>query len=529
MAKPILIADPRYKAFVERYQGNPLAFAEEVCGLIASDDQVALFEAIESDTARVSVVSGTSTGKTNAFARIALWHMLCFPIATYEGKVEIGSNTFLLGPAVRTITDGIFKELSDARQAISQSIYPWLNQYWMPTATKAFVVGFASSWFIQVLAVEKGQSVGLAGKHRFWQLAICDEAGGIHDDAHDVIAGTSNQPGNRILMAGQGVKNAGRFYETHHNLRKENGGEWTALSFSSENSPVVSRGWLLAREQECGGRNSAEYMIRVRGLFSEDSSGNLLTRAEVEKAFEPRKIIQDCESFGYIITCDVSAGEYRDFSVCAVMRVSGNEDTGPDARRVEVVEIPVHTNSRDVNSFAGDVAAVYRQYEQATLMVDAGGIGTAVCQRLEAEGIPLVRINWGMQPFQKRYKERFFDLRAMASVRFRDAVKQGRFVMPQGIDQKLKQKILLQASRLPFSFTETGTLRYRVMSKEQMREEGIPSPDVVDALAFVMLESADYVPIGGSHSGDKAKAAVLDELSRYLEEVLAQGDAEAEA
>lgn len=60
--------DPRYLKFVERYQNDPLAFAVEVCGLTPSADQEKLFQAMKPRKAKVSVVSGTGTGKTFVFA-----------------------------------------------------------------------------------------------------------------------------------------------------------------------------------------------------------------------------------------------------------------------------------------------------------------------------------------------------------------------------------------------------------------------------------------------------------------------------
>ena len=81
-----ILNDPRYHAFVKRYAPNPLLFVLEVCGNAVSPDQIRLLEAIADPTAKVSVVSGTGTGKTNMFGRIAIWHLLCFPVARYDGK-----------------------------------------------------------------------------------------------------------------------------------------------------------------------------------------------------------------------------------------------------------------------------------------------------------------------------------------------------------------------------------------------------------------------------------------------------------
>jgi hypothetical protein len=93
--KGLIFADPRYEEFVDRYHADPLRFAVEVTGLIPSSDQEELLTEISVKNAKVSVVSGTSTGKTAAFGRIALWHMHCHPIAVYDEKIEIGSNTYI--------------------------------------------------------------------------------------------------------------------------------------------------------------------------------------------------------------------------------------------------------------------------------------------------------------------------------------------------------------------------------------------------------------------------------------------------
>jgi hypothetical protein len=308
MAAPSIFSDPRYDAFIERYHANPLAFAVEVCGMSPSADQMDLLDAMADPVARVSVVSGTSTGKTAAFGRIALWHLLCHPVAVYEGKVEIGSNTYIGAPQVQQVSDGVWKEMSDTRLAIANGEYGWINQYYDITKTRVAVKGYEAQWFVTQVAMAKGQAVSIAGKHRYWQLIIIDEAAGVPDDHFNVIDGTQTQGGNRTLMASQGARNAGRFYESHHNLRKENGGQWTALRFSSEESPFATTKWLEDRAFESGGRESIEYKIRCRGLFAENSSNTLLSRSELEAAFKPRRIIDDDEPFGLVLLGDVGMG-----------------------------------------------------------------------------------------------------------------------------------------------------------------------------------------------------------------------------
>ncbi len=515
-----LLDDPRYPEFVERYSGDPLRFAVEVAGLIPSEDQINLFEAIRPPDAKASVVSGTGTGKTFSFARIALWHLLCHPVAVYDGKAEIGSNTYIGGPKVQTVADGAWKEMQDAKIAILNGPCAWIADYFEITKTEVTVKGFESQWFIKMLAMAKGQSVGVAGKHRYWQMIIVDEAAGVPDTHFDVIDGTQTQGGNRTLMASQGVRNAGRFYESHHNLRIENGGSWAALRFSSERSPFVTTKWLKDREIECGGRDSVEYKIRCRGLFAEDSSSNLLNREELEAAFKARKVIADDEPFGLVVLADVAMGEYRDDSVAIVAKIIGNEDHGPDARRVEYIQIPYCTSAKNEIDFAGDLVNLVGKLNNATLYVDNGGVGATVNKLIERSGVPVQRVDWGKPCFKKAYKDRFYNQRACAMVRFRDAVRQGRVLLPQGLDKRTKEKILLQGSRLPYHFAEAGGLRYVMEKKEVMRENGIKSPDIIDAMSFAFLEDCHYIASGGESLASvtdkrkaRAKAKAADALS----------------
>ena len=512
MALPNILEDKRYLDFVHRYSSDPLRFASEVTGFRPSYDQRKLFLAILGDKAKVSVVSGTGTGKTASFGRIALWHLLCFPLVEYEGKTEIGSNTYIGAPVVQQVADGVWKEMQDVRVAISQGPYAWINDYYEITAERVVVKGYEKQWFIAQIALARGKSVGIAGKHRYYQLIIVDEAAGVSDEHYNVINGTQTQDGNKTLLASQGVRTAGFFYDTHHTLKKENGGSWNAICFSSERSPFVTDEWLHDRMVEAGGRNSVEYQIRVLGLFAQSSSNFLMTREMFDRAFEDRRIIGDDEEYGYVVLVDVAAGEYRDDTVVIICRMIGNGDVGENARRVEYTEIPLCSNDKNVIDLAGDVLDIVRPIPNPSLYIDAGGIGAAVCKLIETDPNATAvvnRINWGAPCFKNEYRDRFFNQRACAMVRFRDACRQGRVVMPPNLSRKVREKILDEGTRMPYHFAEAGKLRYKMMSKEDMRKEGIKSPDIIDAMAFAFLENTTYMSAGGAMGAVKDQAAAV--------------------
>lgn len=83
-----------------------------------------------------------------------------------------------------------------------------------------------------------------------------------------------------------------------------------------------------------------------------------------------------------------------------------------------------------------------------------------------------VRVNWGKPCFKKEYQDRFYNRRACAMVRFRDAIRSGRVVLPQNIDRKLREKILLQGARLPYHFAEAGGLKYVMEKRKRCASKG---------------------------------------------------------
>jgi hypothetical protein len=521
MARKItVLQDPRYPAFVARYHADPLRFAVEVCGMIPSEDQMDLLVAISAPRAKVSVVSGTSTGKTAAFARIAIWHLLASPFAIYSGKVEVGSNTYIGGPLIQTVSDGLMKEMQDVKQAILNGPVAWIGDYFTITKTRVTVRGYEEQWFIAQIALAAGQSVGVAGKHRFNQLIIVDEAAGVGDDHFDVIDGTQTQGCNRTLMASQGVRSSGRFYDSHHKFSHREGGEWYSLCFNSENSPFVDADWLKNRLIETGGRDTVEYQIRVLGLFPELTDKFLIGRTAIERQIGAEPLIAPDDDYGHMIIIDVGAGVYRDKTVAMHAKVSGDGDRIDEApRRMDVVGFPVFSNALDWDNVAGEVHnyITMNRLSNPTLVVDIGGMGEQFARVLERLGYTnIVRSQWGNMPWKGKNKKRFYNLRAQCSVHASEAVKDGRVTFPKGMRQDLQKDLLSQGSRIPYHFDEKA--RYHIMPKEQMKEiEGLPSPDVWDTVCMAFLEDAVYTPAARSgESGATGKDKAVEDMEAQL-------------
>ena len=521
MAKKTILDDERYEAFVARYHADPLRFAVEVTDFLPSADQEQLFNAMIDPMARVSVVSGTSTGKTAAMARLMMWHLLCHPVAVYSGKCEVGSNTYLGAPKLAQAADGGWKELNDVRIAIGNGPFAWLNDYVVITKTKVYINGYDSQWFITQIPLGHGDSVGVAGKHRFWQMIVSDESAGTPDSTFDVINGTQTQGGNRTLCLSQGVRNSGFFYETHHRLSKKSGGEWTSLRFNSENSPFATTEWIKQRAIETGGRDTAEYQIRVLGLFPEQADKFLLGRSVIEGRINPVKpVITDEDVWGNLLIVDVAAGVYRDKTVVNHMRVVGSGDRiDEDPRRADTVKIPVYSNALDWTDIVGRVVDYVRmeRVSNPTFVVDVGGQGEQFARLLERAGCGnIIRVQWGDTSFKNKNKKRFFNQRAQCSVHAAEAVKDGRIAFTE----EHQDDLVNQGARIPFHFDEKA--RYHIMPKERMKEElGLNSPDLWDTVCMAFLDTVHYIPAERGLQAVDHRTAAAESMFAELDGLIA--------
>jgi hypothetical protein len=325
--------------------------------------------------------------------------------------------------------------------------------------------------------------------HRDFYLLIADEASGIPDANYAVMTGALTDWRNRMLMLSQPTRPSGFFYDTHHKLASKNGGVWTAIRMDSRDSPLVSPQFVAEKKEEY---TEEEFQIKVLGEFPESRDGYLLGRAQAESCVA-KKVIENNETYGLLLLVDVGAGEYRDKSVAVVAKVTGYGEHGRDARRVEVLEVPIYTNTRNLQDFTGDLVNLAAQYENITIAVDAGGMGVSVCQSLENNYGEIVRVKWGAPCFANENRERYVNKRSQAIVAASRAAKEGRLGIGQGRHVK---DLLDQMSRVPYHYDEKA--RYQVEKKEKMREEGIPSPDLWDAICFAFMEGMNYNIYEGS-------------------------------
>lgn len=507
VATRTLVDDPRYLSFVQRYAFDLPRFAIEVCGIIPTHQQIDMFDSISVPGSRTSVASGHGTGKTAGYGVTGLWHLLCYH----------NSNTILSAPKLTTVSDGVWKEFSDLKVKIKNGLHGWIDDYYEVASERVYVKGFKLSWWIVAKTAPRGSPENLAGAHRDWLLWLIDEASGVADANFGVITGSLTDKRNRICIASQPTRASGFFYDTHHTLSLDEGGSWNNLVFSSEDSPIVSEEFCAEKKKQY---TPEEYDIKVLGKFSEQSSKYLLGPKAIQACVGVVAVRPD-EPFGWLIPVDVGGGGYRDKSVVLALRVAGYGEYGDEARRVQLVSVPVCANDQDVSDLPGVIIKEAGERNNSMALVDAGGIGLGVCKQLEkADFHNFKKVNWGSPNFKKEFKDRYANQRAQAICGLSRAVQEGRFGIDEGIDLGIVKQIVREGSRIPYHYDEKA--RRYIAKKEDMKAEGIPSPDLWDSLSFGFLEDAYYNLSGeeaaneGS-SKDEARKKLMEELGMSQE------------
>lgn len=472
-----ILADPRYGEFCERYYDDCLGYVLDHCRYTPTWQQVDVLEAISQPGARVSISSGHGTGKSWCAAWILDWHLRVFPF----------SNALLTATNIDQARAVVWKYIDEVQQDMDRA-YPWMKGFFIKQAKCYYAQGYKDSWYVLPKTASKDKPENLAGQHNVNYLVFVDEASGVPDANLGVLRGALTHERNRFFMASQPTRPVGHFAEAMTTLakcEKPDGtmeGIYDSFTLNSEESPLVSRDFIREKLIEYGGHHSPEYQIKVLGRLPDNLSGYLIPKSWCEQC--QHETITHREPFGYVLTVDVAEGVHRDSSVATMGKVSG---FGAE-RQVEVIWCE-ETLDKNEKEFARWIASVSRdpKYPALTLAIDGDGAGRTVILELEELGIATERIHWGLPCHATADAKRFVNQRAFAHLKLREAIFERRFKGP------MHKKFVMQASKLPYLLNERG--QYRMMPKDQMRNEGIKSPDISDTCCFFFL--VDYIPCEG--------------------------------
>ncbi len=457
-----LLTDKRYHDFCKRYRGNLVRYVSELSRYPITWQQYELFQAIQEPGSQVAVASGHGTGKSHGIAWILDWHLRAYD----------DSNAIITATNIEQIRSVVWKELDTVIADVNRR-YPWMAQWFIKETKRYYVKGHKDSWYAIPKTASKAAPENVAGQHRKYYICIVDEASGVVDEIIGVLRGALTFEENRFAMFSQATRQVGHFAEAFSSLKEL----YKTFNLNAEDSPIVSKKFIRTKLIEYGGHHSPEYQIKVLGRLPDNLSGFLIPKSWCQQA-QAVQVTHE-QPWGWVMTADVAEGVHRDSSVWTLAKVSG---FGPE-RIVEVVEMKEYLGADEL-AFAREMYAEIVKYPKITVAVDADGPGRTVILILEELGVTVERIHWGLPPHAEADRKRYKNQRAFASVKAREAIFDDRFKTAPGT------KVVEQASRIPYKIDEAG--RYVIMPKEQMKSQGIKSPDIFDTHCFFYL--VDYVP-----------------------------------
>lgn len=463
-----ITSDPRYPELVKKYRYDWTRFAVELVGKEPTWQQRLILNSAQRVGARTSVSSGHGTGKSDMTSIKILAYMILFP----------KSRSIIVANKIDQVMHVVWKYLRNNWSEICKRV-PWIQQYFVLTDTTFYERAHKGIWQANPKGARLGNEEALAGEHAKHLFYIVDEASGVGDKAFGVMTGALTEEDNRMLLLSQPTRPSGFFYDTHHKLSTDQGGVWTAIKLNSEESPLVTVKFILEKRLEYGGRESPEYLIKVRGEFPKQVAGFLLGRDEADRATRATPKLAD--DWGWVVLCDVGNG--RDKSIMNICKISGHR-TGRVLVNHSIKEMDGNV---DPVRFADYIFAECsdERYPNITVVIDSDGVGYDTATICERYGMRVQRIRWGKSMHSTSDKQRFINQRAYANVAARDAIRQGRMKIDAG------GATAEQASKIPCSLNESG--QWVMMPKKIMREKlNIKSPDRWDTYCFGML--ANYVP-----------------------------------
>jgi hypothetical protein len=399
-----------------------------------------------------AIASGHGIGKSALISWIIWWALSTMA----DTKVVITANT---EPQLRTKT---WPELSKwARMAI--------NAHWFKVQGLSVVASNperAKTWRCDAVTWSETNLEAFAGLHNQGRriVLLFDEASGIADKVWETAEGALTDEGTEIvwLAFGNPTQPSGKFFECFGKQRDRwQGRQIDSRQVEGTNKALIDQ-WLTAY-----GEDSDFFRVRVRGMFPRAGSMQFISQEQVDAAVkrEPVPLLTD----PVVIGVDVArSGTAR--SVIAVRR-------GRDARLHPWVKL---RGASDTMVLAAKVAELALSIKADAIMVDGGGVGGGVVDRLRQLGFQVFDVQFGAKADRTPMADEvhnYANKRSEMWGNMREWLKSG--TIPD--DPELHADLV--APEYGFAVRD-GRDVIQLERKQDMEKRGHASPDDGDALAL---------------------------------------------
>jgi hypothetical protein len=399
-------------------------------------------------TLRLAVSSGRGIGKSALVSWITLWML----------STRIGSTTVVSANSesqLRSITWAeITKWLAMAMNShwFEVSATRVMPAKWLTELVERDLKKGTRYWGVEGRLWSAENPDAYAGVHNFdGVLVIFDEASGIDDAIWAVTSGffTENTPNRFWCCFSNPRRNSGYFYECFNSKRDF----WATKTVDARTVEGTDKAIYQQIIEEYG-PDSAQAYVEVYGQFPNAGDDQFISVQIVDAAMEREK--------------------YKDDSAPIIVGVDparfGADNTVIAVRQGRDIVAIKRYKGDDTMTVVGHVIEAIEEYKPALVVIDEGGLGAGIVDRLKEQRYKIKGVNFGNKA---KNPIMYGNMRAQMWGDMREWLKTAS--IPN--DRYLKTD-LISPNMKPDS---KGTIFLE--SKKDMKSRGLASPDAADAIA----------------------------------------------
>jgi hypothetical protein len=328
------------------------------------------------------------------------------------------------------------------------------------------------TWRIDMVPWSERNTEAFAGLHNSGKriLIVMDEASAIPDVIHEVTEGALTDRDTEIIwmMFGNPTRNKGRFREAFAGGKFAH--RWKSKAIDSRSVPGTNKKQFDEWVADYG-EDSDFVRVRVRGIFPRADAISFISYELAREAAERELITLPGQFNPYPVVLGVDVARFGDDATVIYPR------QGFDARSRE----PVILRQVDLMKQAGVIAQLAQMYHVTAIMVDSGGVGGGLVDRLRQLRLPVWDVDFGSSPDGMNVDQgvQYYNKRAEIWGALRDWLPRGAI-----INQVRGQDVTLVDELTGPTYSLSGEdAKIQLERKRDMRRRGVPSPNVADALA----------------------------------------------
>lgn len=402
---------------------------------------------LETRPMQFAIASGHGIGKTAFTSMLIKWFMATRP----NPQVIVTANT---GSQLSSKT---WRELAKWNELGRD------KHLFEHTATKFMFKEAAKTHFAEAVTWAEHRPEALAGAHEKYLMYIVDEGSNIPSIIFETIYGAlTTENGHCILVVlGNPTRNVGEFREFFGKNRHR----WKTYKVDSRESRFTNKA-LIKEWIDDKGLDSDFIKVRVLGEFPSKGGNQLFDVEDIYACLKYDYIPLD--STPVLIGVDLARSENGDESVIAIRK-----------GRKFLDFISLRTNNSIV--VADKLISCIRHYNPKEVNIDGTGLGGIFVDMMRQNGYKCNDINFGGDAIDK---VRFRNKRVEIYFKLSEAVKEG--ISIPNCQQLIDDLIGIQYKDPSIS---TKDERICLKSKEEMRKDGLASPNYADAAALTYAKN----------------------------------------